>query len=183
MHWARNSHQAPHQKSSSSSFPHTFKQIHVPIVSVVKTMSDPEREWKKSLLLSEKSKHQNVRWAATYVNFDIYKLGLLKQTLLEQRDFDLQSIIEQTQIYCCISDIGRRAKIPLMEDGWAVLSSRKARATPALSTLCTLGFGTLHTMNLSPITSELAEEQLQHHVPWDLLFLLHSRHKLLSNEE
>lgn len=78
IHWARNSLQVLQQMSSSTNLPYIFTQNQsmFPLCQLQKLWVIQKKNEKRVLFsVSEISKHQNVRSVATYVNFDIYKLG------------------------------------------------------------------------------------------------------------
>lgn len=61
--------------SSSINLPYIFTQSQnmLPFCQLQKIMSGPQKEWKESPFLSEITSECQI--IATYVNFDIYKIG------------------------------------------------------------------------------------------------------------
>lgn len=112
VHWARNSR-----------FLSKWVAVQFPPISSNKIstcshcVSCKNYEWSRKRMkklffwVSEISKHQNVRWVATYVNFDIYKLGLLKQTLLKQRDFDLHPSLNRHKFTAAFQALAEGQKL------------------------------------------------------------------------
>lgn len=108
VHWARNS-----RFLSKWVAEHIFKQNQymLPLCQLQKLWVIQKENEKVFFWVSEISKHENVRWVATYVNFDIYKLGLLKQTLLKQRDFDLHPSLNRHKFTAAFQALAEGQKL------------------------------------------------------------------------
>lgn len=114
--------------SRSASFPISSNKIN----TCSHCVSCKNYEWSRKRMkkvffwVSEISKHQNVRWVATYVNFDICKLGLLKQTLLKQSDFDLHPSLNRHKFTAAFQTLAEGQKL----FSWRIDEMYSARERP-----------------------------------------------------